>query len=46
MMRQFIFGCLFLVLVLVGCETAITPIVGTTQPYTVFGYLGAERDTQ
>ena len=34
------------VLSFMGCETAVTPIVGTTQPYTIFGYLGAERDTQ
>ena len=29
-----------------GCETAISPIVGTTQPFTLYGYVGAEIDTQ
>ena len=43
-MKQLVF--IMLIAVVAGCETAITPIVGTEQPYTLFGYIGAERDTQ
>lgn len=29
-----------------GCETNVSPVVGTSEPYTIYGYIGAEIDTQ